>query len=83
MWLVTTTLDIIALDLMRHKIFKSRDGIEFLFPWPFRDMNTQTSVSPSDKWRKAFCSASLQLSLETQLQTWMRRCKEVQVLILS
>lgn len=52
-WLVTTILDIMALDLMRHNIFKSRDGTEFLSPWPSRTMNTQTSVSPSDKRKKA------------------------------
>lgn len=52
-----TILDILVLDLMRHKIFKSMGRIEFLFPWPFRDMNTQTSVSPTDKWRNTLCPA--------------------------
>jgi len=56
-WLGMTILDILVLDLMRHKIFKSMGRIEFLFPWPFRDMNTQTSVSPTDKWRNTLCPA--------------------------
>lgn len=51
-------MDIAALDSMRYNIFNSRNGIEFLLLRPFRDMNTQISVFPSDKWGKAFCPAS-------------------------